>query len=100
MRCWARKQNIASRDETSYQAKILAQAPKLEADFSRAKGVLSEAKAKGEARFVQNPDHWGPQRKHGRPALVPEANGGGGAGACEGSEPATKKAKAETEGPA
>jgi hypothetical protein len=75
MRCWARQKGTKAKDPESYQAKILAVEPKLNADFKKAAGVFSKAKAAGMARFVQNPDNWGPRRKHGRPMMDHELSG-------------------------
>ena len=69
MRCWARDKGKTAKDPDSYQAKILAQEPQIQANFTKASGVFSKARAAGKARFVQNPDNWGPRRKHGRPMM-------------------------------
>jgi tRNA (guanine26-N2/guanine27-N2)-dimethyltransferase len=69
MRCWARDQGKVAKDPTSYQAKILAKEPTIEANFASAGGVFSKARATGQARFVKNPENWGPRRKHGRPMM-------------------------------
>ena len=75
MRCWAKEKGKRAKDPDSYQAKILAQEPQLQANFTKAAGVFSKARAAGKARFVQNPDNWGPRRKHGRPMMDHEMQG-------------------------
>ena len=51
--------------------KLLAKEPELKADFSRAQGAGSNAKANKVARFLPNPEaNWGPRPKHGRPVKV------------------------------
>ena len=52
-------------------SKLLAKAPELKANFSRAQGAASNAKANKVARFLPNPEaNWGPKPKHGRPMKV------------------------------
>ena len=49
----------------------MAKEPELKADFSRAQGAASNAKANKVARFLPNPEaNWGPKPKHGRPVKV------------------------------
>lgn len=72
MKCWAKKHNVKPKEAGTFQAKILAKPPTLEANFTKASGSFSGAKARGEARFVQNPDNWGPRPRHGRPMLPHE----------------------------
>ncbi len=51
--------------------KLLAKEPELKANFSRAQGAASNAKANKVARFLPNPEaNWGPKPKHGRPVKV------------------------------
>ena len=53
-------------------AKILATAPAFKADFARAAGAISAAKASKTARFLPNPEaNWGPKPKHGRIKVRP-----------------------------
>lgn len=77
MRCWVAKNPVRITDKESYQAKILAVEPTIEVSFANAKGVMSRAKADRKARFVQNPENWGPRPKHGRPLLPHEREGQG-----------------------
>lgn len=97
MRCWAKEKGKTSKDPDSYQAKILAIEPKLQADFKKAAGVFSKAQAAGKARFVQNPDNWGPRRRHGRPMMDHEVGGEDGKGGKGGddSQRAQKRARVE-----
>ena len=71
MRCWVKQHPVRITDETSYHARILAQEPTLQANFGGS-GQISKFKGAGQARFVQNPEHWGPRPKHGRPMLPHE----------------------------
>ena len=51
----------------SAAAKILAAAPTIKANFARAAGAISAARASKTARFLPNPEaNWGPRPKHGR----------------------------------
>ena len=51
--------------------KLLSKQPELKANFSRAQGAFSAAKANKVARFLPNPEaNWGPKPKHGRPIKV------------------------------
>lgn len=51
--------------------KLLAKEPELKANFSRAQGAGSNAKANKVARFLPNPEaNWGPKPKHGRAVKV------------------------------
>ena len=51
--------------------KLLAKQPELKANFSRAQGAGSNAKANKVARFLPNPEaNWGPRPKHGRAVKV------------------------------
>ena len=51
--------------------KLLAKQPELKANFSRAQGASSNAKANKVARFLPNPEaNWGPKPKHGRAVKV------------------------------
>lgn len=72
MRCWAKKVGTKVKDPESYQAKILAVQPTLQADFSNAAGQFSCARAANKPRFIDNPNNWGPRPKHGRPMLKHE----------------------------
>ena len=72
LRCWVKKNPVKIMDAGSYHAKILAKPPVIEANFSNAPGTLSKARTEGKARFVQNPDNWGPRPRHGRPMLAHE----------------------------
>jgi hypothetical protein len=72
MRCWVKQTPVRILDKESYQAKILAVEPALQARFSNAKSIVSKARAKRKPRFVQNPQNWGPRPKHGRPMLPHE----------------------------
>lgn len=85
LRCWARKVGTKSKEPESYQAKILAVEPTYQANFAKADGQFSKARAANEPRFVQNPDNWGPRPKHGRPMLKHELEAA--------AEPDSKKAK-------
>jgi hypothetical protein len=91
MRCWAQSQQVSIREPDSFQAKILSVEPKLKASFSKVGGAFSKAKAKGEARFVQNPENWGPRPRHGRPMLKHEREEA--QEAASNSQPAKKKNK-------
>merc|ERR1712166_575836 len=62
LRCYV-KQNPLKKPsaENSPAARILAIEPKLEADFTKAKGSVTSAKATGVAKFLKNPEaNWGP----------------------------------------
>lgn len=86
MRCWVAKNPVRITDKESYQAKILAVEPTIEVSFANAKGVMSKAKADRKARFVQNPENWGPRPKHGRPLLPHEREDGQAADGGDGGE--------------
>ncbi|KDD75194.1 N2,N2-dimethylguanosine tRNA methyltransferase [Helicosporidium sp. ATCC 50920] len=67
MRCWVQEHPVKIKDPQSYAAKLLAKEPELKADFSRAQGAISKAKASKIARFMPNPTpNWGPKAKHQR----------------------------------
>lgn len=54
--------------------KLLAKEPELKANFSRAQGAASNAKANKVARFLPNPEaNWGPRPKHGRPVKASDS---------------------------
>lgn len=72
MRCWAKKMGTKSKEPESYQAKILAVEPTIKADFSKAPGQFSNARAANMPRFIENPENWGPRPKHGRAMLKHE----------------------------
>ena len=72
MRCWVKQHPVRITDESSYHARILAQEPTLQANFGGS-GQISKFKGAGKARFVQNPENWGPRPKHGRPMLPHES---------------------------
>lgn len=100
MRCWVKKNAVRPKDPDSYQAKILAKEPELQADFSTAAGAMSGAKANKQTRFVENPENWGPRPRHGRPLLpheIEEANGAGTKQPAQASDEATPAKRAKTE---
>ena len=68
IRSWVALHPVARKLEPgSAAAKILAVAPAFKADFARAAGAISAAKASKTARFLPNPEaNWGPKPKHGR----------------------------------
>lgn len=72
MRCWVQQHTVNIPDANSYQAKILSKEPQLQANFGGAKVAMSKSKAERKARFVQNPENWGPRPRHGRPMLPHE----------------------------
>lgn len=68
IRCWVQDHPVKGHDPDSYAGKLLTKEPELKADFSRAHGAASNAKANKVARFPPNPEaNWGPKPKHGRP---------------------------------
>jgi tRNA (guanine26-N2/guanine27-N2)-dimethyltransferase len=69
LRCWIKEHPINNTkvEPGSYLAHILGKEAKIQADFSRAQGSMSQAKMGGVARFVQNPKNWGPKAKHSKP---------------------------------
>lgn len=82
MRCWVKQHPVKiAADDTSYRARILAQEPAMQADFSGS-GHMSKSKSSGKARFVQNPENWGPRPKHGRPLLPHEVEAAAAAAAA------------------
>jgi hypothetical protein len=97
MRCWVKQNPVRILDEESYQAKILAVEPSLQAKFSNATSSVSQARAERKPRFVQNPQNWGPRPKHGRPMLPHEQEEAGRGPELEAKvstgSPETKKAK-------
>ncbi|KAL3144470.1 hypothetical protein ABBQ32_004211 [Trebouxia sp. C0010 RCD-2024] len=67
IRCWVQDHPVKAHDAASYAGKLLAKQPELKANFSRAQGAGSNAKANKVARFLPNPEaNWGPRPKHGR----------------------------------
>eukprot|EP00958_Prasinococcus_capsulatus_P013111 scaffold1326_cov296-Prasinococcus_capsulatus_cf.AAC.9 len=111
MRCWVKEHPVVGGKggPTDAGAKILAKEPTLKvpkgpdggrqrlppANFARANSALSKAKAEGVARFVQNPAHWGPMARAGRPLKQPHP--AGAAAAPTDGEPAAKKSRTEEE---
>lgn len=83
-----------SRTCTHTAGKLLAKEASLKADFSRAKGAVSEAKLTKQARFLPNPEpNWGPKARHKKvketPSKGTEAAADGAAG--EGVDVATNE---------
>ncbi len=70
LRCWVIEHPVRITPGSSAEA-ILAKAPELKADFSRAPSAV-QYKGKGKAkvaRYPLNPEaNWGPKMKHGRPS--------------------------------
>eukprot|EP01025_Chloroclados_australasicus_P064227 TRINITY_DN8553_c0_g1_i6.p1 TRINITY_DN8553_c0_g1~~TRINITY_DN8553_c0_g1_i6.p1 ORF type:complete len:151 (+),score=11.36 TRINITY_DN8553_c0_g1_i6:30-455(+) len=71
MRCWCKNHPPAKpiEDPKSIRGIVLAKEPTLQANFNRAKGSISKSQFKKQPRFVQNPDNWGPRRRHGKRPL-------------------------------
>ncbi|KAK9806734.1 hypothetical protein WJX72_000916 [[Myrmecia] bisecta] len=94
MRCWVQDHPIKQQDPESYAGKLLAKAPELKANFSRAHGAISAAKSSKVARFLPNPEaNWGPKPKHGRTLKAAEDSAAGNAsnGATAGDNNAANK---------
>ncbi|KAL4859544.1 putative tRNA (guanine(26)-N(2))-dimethyltransferase 2 [Chlorella vulgaris] len=65
MRCWVRDHPGKAPAAGSSAEKILSREPQLKADFSRAQQAMSQARSKGVARFLPNPEaNWGPKPRH------------------------------------
>ena len=63
--------HVYSNQDGAAAGKLLAKEPELKANFSRAQGAGSNAKANKVARFLPNPEaNWGPKPKHGRAVKV------------------------------
>lgn len=69
MRCWVKEHPVKNQEKygNSPGGTILAKEPELKANWSRARGAISNAKEKRIARFVPNPvENWGPMSRAGR----------------------------------
>lgn len=80
LRCWVAEHPVRITPGSSAET-ILAKAPELKADFSRAPAAV-QYKGKGKAkvpRYPMNPEaNWGPKMKHGRPSKKIEEGGAHG----------------------
>eukprot|EP00955_Chlamydomonas_euryale_P058761 357202-Chlamydomonas_euryale.AAC.23 len=72
VRCWIRDNpvNLSKIANGSYLHNLVTKEPTLQADFTLVDAAKAPAKADGITRFVQNPSHWGPKSRHGRPPLT------------------------------
>jgi len=72
LRCWVREHPVKARETETPGSRILAKAPALEANFSRARGAFSKAQEEHVKRYTTNPEaNWGPKMRHGR--VAPDA---------------------------
>eukprot|EP00195_Chlamydomonas_chlamydogama_P004170 CAMPEP_0202922836 /NCGR_PEP_ID=MMETSP1392-20130828/78133_1 /ASSEMBLY_ACC=CAM_ASM_000868 /TAXON_ID=225041 /ORGANISM="Chlamydomonas chlamydogama, Strain SAG 11-48b" /LENGTH=576 /DNA_ID=CAMNT_0049616487 /DNA_START=1623 /DNA_END=3353 /DNA_ORIENTATION=+ len=76
IRCWIQEHhpvNLKDKDPQSYLVKLLSKEPQVKANFARNAAAMPKSKVEGGPRYVQNPAHWGPKSKHGRPPVQPGA---------------------------